>query len=134
MVLFCGQLSDITLTAIWTPSSEPSGFVAGSTSDYLSWSPCCFPALPRTAALIRATATAFPPCRAGDGCEGSSAWPRCRGTWSVFGQPPAPKPDTSTLVYPGEGELAAWSCVKFGSSIRRSVLCVFRAPHTVQGM
>lgn len=134
MVLFCGQLSDVTFAAIWISLSEPGGFVAGSTSGYLSQSPCPFPALPRPAEIVRATATAFPPCGVGDGREGGSAWPRCRGTWSAYGQPPAPKPDPNTLVYPGEGELAVGSRVKYGSSLCRSVLCVFRAPHTVQEM
>lgn len=55
MVLFCGQLSDITLAAIRIPSSKPSAFASGSTSGYLSWPLCCFPALSHPAEIVPQT-------------------------------------------------------------------------------
>lgn len=131
MVLFCGQLSDITLAAPWIPSSEPSAFVSGSTSGYLSWSLCCFSALSRPAEIVPQPFLLAKLVTAGGG--GGSVWPRCRGTWSVVSQPPAPKPDTNTLLYPRERELAVTS-TKRSSSLHQLVLYVSRAPHTVQGM
>lgn len=55
MVLFCGQLSDVTLAAVRIPSSEPTAFALGSTSGYLSWSLCCFPVLSHPAEIVPQT-------------------------------------------------------------------------------
>lgn len=90
---FFGQLSDVTLATICLPSSEPGGFVTGSSSVAVTFCHPCAASQPYPVLL-----------------ELCMPWPqpslgtqlRCA---EEPGLPPAPKPSTDTLVYPREGEL-----------------------------
>lgn len=128
MLLFCGQLSNVTFAPFGFPSQN--SLTLSQAAPLVTFhGPPMLP--PSAAEIVHTVAITFPSFRAGDDCEGDSAQTSCRGAWPVFGRPPAPKSGTNMLVYPGERELAVWSCVKHSSSLCKSVFYIFRAPHTV---
>lgn len=121
-MFFFGQLSDVTLATICHPSSEPGGFVTGSTSVAVTF---CYPhAASQPYPVLLELCMPWPQ-------PSLSTWLRCA---EELGLPPAPKRSTNTLVYPREGELAVKSCVEHGSSLHWLLLRVFSETRSVTGM
>lgn len=134
--LFCGSCQMSPSLPFGFPCPGPGGFVAGSTTGYLSRSPCCLPALGQVLLkLSLPRPQPFLPAELAMAVRGAA---HDRGTEELALRSVSLQLQNLTQTHwcaqGRENWQAVWSCVKYGSSLCRSVLCVFRAPHTVQEM